>query len=39
VVEKKVKNVLNILLVDLLLQDVKQKVKVKLGEKQNDKII
>jgi hypothetical protein len=36
VVEKKVKNVLNILLVDLLLQDVKIKVKVKLGEKQND---
>jgi hypothetical protein len=37
VVEKRVKNVLNILLVDLLLLDVKEKVKVKLGEKQNDK--
>jgi hypothetical protein len=39
VVEKKAKNVLNILLVDLLLLDVKQKVKVKHGEKQNDKLI
>jgi len=39
VVEKKVKAVLNTLLVGLLLRDVKQKVKVKLGEKQNDKII
>jgi hypothetical protein len=36
VVEKKVKNVLNTLLVDLLLLDVKEKVKVKLGEKPND---
>jgi hypothetical protein len=35
--DKKVKNVLNTLLVDLLLQDVKEKVKVKLGVKQNDK--
>jgi hypothetical protein len=33
VVEKKVKNVLNILLVDLHLQGVKEKVKVKLGVK------
>jgi hypothetical protein len=38
VVGKKVKNELNILLVDLLLLDVKRKVKVKLGAKQNDKI-
>ena len=37
VVEKKVKNVINTLLVDLPLLDVKEKVKVKLGEKQNDK--
>jgi hypothetical protein len=38
VVEKKAKVVLNILLVDLLLLDVRKKVKVKLGEKQNDKV-
>jgi hypothetical protein len=37
VVEKKVKNALNILLVDQLLLNVKQRVKVKLGVKQNDK--
>jgi hypothetical protein len=36
VVEKKVKVALNTRLVGLLLLDVKQKVKVKLGEKQND---
>jgi hypothetical protein len=36
VVEKKVKNALNTLLVDLLLLDVKEKVKAKLGEKPND---
>ena len=35
--EKKVKNVPNTLLADLLQLDVKEKVKVKLGEKQNDK--
>jgi hypothetical protein len=37
VVEKKVKIDQNILLVDLHLLDVKEKVKVKLGVKQNDK--
>jgi hypothetical protein len=38
VVEKKVKNALNTQLVDLLLLDVKEKVKVKLGEKLNNNI-
>jgi len=39
VVEKKAKNALNTPLVDPLPQDVKQKVKVQNGEKQNNKNI